>query len=124
MSREEYELTLVSGESVLTLQKFSATGCLGVNLSSGEDDKSYRDVDLSLDQIQIDRFKAWLSNGDTEEISLTSETCAIGLKRNDKRIVVVATDSFGKQKRLETTLSQQQVTKLETWLHAPEGWPK
>jgi hypothetical protein len=124
MSREEYELTLVSGESVLTLQKFSVTGRLGVNLSSGEDDKSYRDVDLSLDQIQIDRFKAWLSNGDPEEISLTSETCAIGLKRNDKRNAVVATDSFGKPKRLETTLSQQQVTKLVAWLHAPEGWPK
>jgi hypothetical protein len=124
MNREEYELTLVSGESVLTLQKFSVTGCLGVNLSSGDDDKSYRDVDLWLDQSRVDRFKAWLSNGDPEEISLPSETCAIGLKRDGKRIAVVATDSFGKPKRLETTLSQQQVTKLETWLHAPEGWPK
>ena len=109
MSHDSYELTFLSGENILTLQKFSVTGRLGVNLSSGDDEKSYRDVDLSLDQIEIDRFKAWLSSGDPEEISLTSDTCAIGLKRDDKGIGVSATDSFGKPKRLETRLSNNRL---------------
>jgi hypothetical protein len=118
MSREEHELTFVSGESVLTLQKFSATGRLGFNLSSGDDDKSYRDVALSLDQNQVERLKEWLYSEELSEIYLTSDTCAIGLKRAGERMTVEATDTFGKTKRLRTSLSQQQVTKLGTWLKA------
>jgi len=73
---------------------------------------------LIADQSQVERLKVWLSSGELSEISLTSDTCAIGLKRDGEWMTVEATD-FGKPKRLEIKLSQQ--PGYEAWDVAESG---
>lgn len=118
------ELTFFSRqERQLTLQK-TPTGRLPVIICNQvDDDKSYKDVHMSLAPDQIDQLKAWLASKESE-LTLIDFDCTLSLLRRGNGLEVKCKDPQAWSKKpagieLEMTLDSEQVEKLTQWLAQP-----
>jgi hypothetical protein len=128
------ELTFLNKECMLDLRKTYA-GCfspeyqrLVVECSTGDDDKSYRDVHSCLPSDQQDKLQAWLLSKE-HELTFTDDDRTMSLRRSAtgldmKYLDPQWLDPEGRKSKpivvkLEMTLDPEQVEKLSTWLSQP-----
>jgi hypothetical protein len=84
-------LTFLDSECLLDVRK-TYTGLLAIECSTGDDDKSYKEVPLSLTPDQQDKLQAWLASKEPELTLTDDENCTLSLLRRATGLEVKCLD--------------------------------